>query len=159
MGDLSSLEGVRPPLFERFGGAEAGPAFLPWHAARRDGMELALSSLERSIGAELGRLLNTRCAASAAQLAGRERSVLDYGLPDYSAFYTGSVEDQRRLRALVQSTVEAFEPRLRELEVEVALPGNSRQALDVTIRARVMLEGTLEPVSFHVVAQSERRGE
>jgi type VI secretion system lysozyme-like protein len=159
MADLASLQGVRPPLFERFGGADAGPAFLPWHAARRDGMELALSSLERSIGAELARLLNTRCAASAAQLAARARTVLDYGLPDYSAFYTNSVEDQRRLRALVQSTVEAFEPRLRELDVEVALAGNSRHALAVTIRARVMLEGTLEPVSFHVVAHAERQGE
>jgi type VI secretion system lysozyme-like protein len=157
MADLSTLQGVRPPLFERFGGAEGGPAFLPWHSARRDGMDQALSMLERSIGAELSRLLNTRCAASLAQLAGRERTVLDYGLPDYSAFYTGSVEDQRRLRALVQSTVEAFEPRLREVEVEVALPGNSRHALDVTIRARALLEGVLEPVCFQVAANAERR--
>lgn len=158
MAHLDLMHGARAPLFERFGGGAAEAGFLPWRAARRDGQELALSALERSIGAELARLLNTRCAASLAQLAGRERTVLDYGLPDYSAYYTGSLDDRRKLTALVQSTVQAFEPRLREVEVELALPGHSRHALDVAIRAKVLLEGRLEPVAFRVAALAEGGG-
>ncbi|MBJ7313461.1 type VI secretion system baseplate subunit TssE [Rugamonas sp. CCM 8940] len=156
MADLDLLQGARAPLFERFGGDAAEAGFLPWRPGRRDGLELALSALERSIGAELARLLNTRCAASMAQLAERERTVLDYGLPDYSAYYTGSLDDRQRLTALVRSTIVAFEPRLRDVDVELALPGHSRQALDVTVRAGVMLEGRLEPVAFQVAALAEK---
>ena len=43
---------------------------------------LTIPEVRASVRREVARLLNTRCAASAAVLAGRERTVLDYGIPD-----------------------------------------------------------------------------
>jgi type VI secretion system protein ImpF len=152
LADLKLLRGVRAPLFDRFGDedGEGAASFLAWHPARRDGLELSLSALEHSIGAELERLLNTRCAASLAQLATRRRSVLDYGLPDYSALHTADVEHRRQLSALVLDTVTAFEPRLRDVQVDVEPAPNTRHALEVSITGHIAAPGRLEPVNFRV---------
>lgn len=152
MADFKLLRGARAPLFDRFGDedGEGGAAFLPWHAARRDGGGLSLSALEHSIATELDRLLNTRCAASLEQLATRPRSVLDYGLPDYTSLYTADLRHRRQLGELVRETIAAFEPRLRDVQVEVAADVNSRQALEVAISGRVLAADRLEPVSFKV---------
>jgi type VI secretion system lysozyme-like protein len=152
--DLKVLRGARTPLFDRFGDedGEGGAAFLPWHAARRNG-GLTLSALEQSIALELDRLLNTRCAASLAQLTQRPRSVLDYGLPDYSALHTADLQHHHQLQRLVHDTIVAFEPRLREIQVVVAGNPNSRQALDVAVSGRVVVAERLEPVSFKVAVR------
>jgi type VI secretion system lysozyme-like protein len=149
--DLKLQRGARAPLFERFGNedGEGGDAFLSWHAAGRGG----LSALEASIGYELDRLLNTRCAASLEQLAQRVRSVLDYGLPDYSSLHTADLKHRLQLSDLVRDTIVAFEPRLREVEVDVALDANSRHALDVAVTGRLVAEGRLQPVSFRVAVR------
>lgn len=161
MADLHLVHGARAPLFDRFGAAGEGGAapFLDWHAARRDGQDVAVSALELSIGRELGRLLNTRCGATLAQLAGRERSVIDYGLPDYSILYTDHIDDRRRLTELVRDTIVAFEPRLREVEVRIELLGNSRHALRVYVQGMVAVHGRLEAVSLQLGANLEGRAD
>jgi len=158
LANLQQVRGARAPLFDRFGAAGEGASpLLDWAPARRDGDDVVLSALERSIGQELARLLNTRCGATLAVLATRERSVIDYGLPDYATLYTNNVDDQRRLTALVQDTIVAFEPRLRAVRVTVELLGNSRHALRVLVDAQVLVHGRLEPVSFRVGAHDEGR--
>lgn len=161
MADLDLLRGARAPLFERFGNeeGEGGAAFLAWHAAGRDGEAASLSALELSIGAELDRLLNTRCAASVEQLAGRTRGVLDYGLPDYSTLHTADLEQRHRLAALVRDTVAAFEPRLRDVQADVEALPNSRHALKVAISGQVLVAGRLEPVRFRLAVHAERHQE
>ncbi len=143
----------------------------PWRILERDG-------LMRSIRLELHRLLNTRSHYSLAALGQRERTVIDYGLPDYSALYTRNPEDHKRLAALIQNTVEAFEPRIRNLRVDVILADDggltlmeksdrqrdmlldadapreltvsidNQKALLVTIHGETDLGQLLEPVSF-----------
>lgn len=162
MATLDHLHGARVPLFDRFHpdgeGGRGSASLLEWHAARQDGMERAASPLERSIERELSRLLNTRCPCTMEQLATRERSVVDYGLPDYSALYTANLDDQKRLAMLVRDTIAAFEPRLREVRVEIARIPNSRHALRVSVGGMVLIEGRLEPVSFNVSANGENAG-
>jgi type VI secretion system lysozyme-like protein len=157
---LHLVQGARAPLFDRFGAVGEGAAapLLEWHDARRAGQDVEASALELSIGRELGRLLNTRCGATLAQLAGRERSVIDYGLPDYSTLYTDHIDDRRRLTELVRDTIAAFEPRLREVEVRIELLGNSRHALRVYVQGMVAVHGQLEPVSLQVGANLEGKG-
>lgn len=158
MAQLQQFLGARAPLFDRFeAGGEGAATLHEWAPARYDGMTAVLSALERSIALELHRLLNTRCGATLAVLATRERSVIDYGLPDYAALYTSSLEDRRRLTALVQDTIVAFEPRLRAVQVQIELLGNSRHALRVLIAAQVLVQGRLEPVSFRIGAHDEGR--
>jgi type VI secretion system lysozyme-like protein len=149
---LKLLRGARAPLFDRFGDedGEGGDAFLAWHAARRGGAGLSLSALEQSIAIELDRLLNTRCAASLEQLAARPRSVIDYGLPDYSALHAADLKHRRQLGELVRGSIVAFEPRLRDVQVEVEPDPNSRQALEVVVSGRVVADDRLEPVHFKV---------
>ncbi len=70
----------------------------------------AASHRERSIIANLGRLLNTRRGALA--------HLPEYGLPDISDVYRdmpGSVVDLQRA---IAAAVETFEPRLRHVRVE-----------------------------------------
>jgi type VI secretion system lysozyme-like protein len=150
--DLDLLRGARAPLFDRFGDEDGAGAssFLPGRPARRGGFGLSLSALEDSIATELDRVLNTRCAASLAQLATRTRGVLDYGLPDYSALHTADLAHRRLLAELVCDAVAAFEPRLRDVQVEVEPMPNSRQALEVVVCGRVLAADGLEPVSFRV---------
>jgi len=149
--DLKLLRGAPAPLFERFGDedGEGGAAFLSWHEAGRRGP----SALQSSVGQELDRLLNTRCAASLEQLATRPRSVLDYGLPDYSALHTADLKHHHQLAAMVRDTIVAFEPRLREIQVEVTPDVNSRQALAVTVNGHLVAAGRLEPVSFNLAVR------
>jgi len=152
MAGLDLVHGARAPLFERFGDedGEGAASFLPWHPARRAGAGMGLSALEESVWRELDRLLNTRCAASMEQLAGRTRGVLDYGLPDFSTLYMADLGQRRRLEELVRDTVSAFEPRLRNVEAVVTPSANSRFALDVAISGQLLAPGRLEPVSFRI---------
>lgn len=159
MATLDLLHGARVPLFDRFLPAgqdtHASGSLLEWRAVRQPGQGGESSPLERSIERELGRLLNTRCACPLAELATRERSVVDYGLPDYSTLYTANVDDQKRLAVLVRDTITAFEPRLREVAVEVSRIANSRCALRVAVAGKVLVEGRLEPVIFNINANEE----
>ncbi|SHH10119.1 type VI secretion system baseplate subunit TssE [Massilia sp. CF038] len=158
MGTLNHVLGGRVPLFERFHARGGDASVLAWHGARQDGTEVNLSPLECSIEQELTRLLNTRCACPLAVLATRERSVIDYGLPDYSALCSGSSADRARLVSLVRDTIVAFEPRLRQVEVEIALLPNCRHALQVGIRGAVLVNGRLEPVRFNLSANGDGAG-
>ena len=87
--------------------------------------------------------------------SGRERSVIDYGLPDYATLYTDHIDDRRRLTELVRDSIVVFEPRLREIEVRIELLGNSRHALRVYVQGMVAVHGQLEPVSLQVGANLE----
>ena len=147
----------------------------PWRILDREG-------LMRSIRLELHRLLNTRSYYSADANGRRERTVIDYGLPDYSALYTRNPEDHKRLAALVQSTVEAYEPRIRNVRIEVILADDgglpvteksdtrkdllldadapreltlsidNQKELLVTINGETDLGQLMEPVSFKLAA-------
>ena len=159
MGTLDHVYGARVPLFDRFhpedDSARGEASLLAWHAPAQLGAERSMSPLERSIEQELGRLLNTRCACPLDELARRERSVVDYGLPDYSALYTANLVDQQRLAVLVRDTIAAFEPRLREVKVELTRIPNSRHALRLVVSGMVLIEGRLEPVRFNLNANDE----
>lgn len=152
MADLKLLRGARAPLFDRFGDedGEGGGAFLPWSPSRRN-----RPALEQSIGAELERLLNTRCAASLAQLAGRKRTVIDYGLPDYATLHTADIGHRRQLATLLRDTITAFEPRLSDVQVDVELDMNSRHGLTAAISGNIRVAERLEPVSFKVAVKEE----
>src|SRR5476649_1293162 len=100
------VQGARATLFDRFGEpADGASTLLAWQAPHQHGLDYVVSALQASIGRELGRLLNTRCDVPMAELAGRTRSVIDYGLPDYSSLLAASVDDQRRLSQLVHDTI------------------------------------------------------
>ena len=117
---------------------------------------LTREKVVESIRLELSRMLNTRCAATIDGLDRQERTVVNYGLPDFFTLNPASETDRRRLARLITDAVRAYEPRLRNPLVDVSAdPGNSR-VLRVTLDGMLVLGHLSEPVSFPLVI--EKRG-
>ena len=110
---------------------------------------LTLTEYKESVRRDLLWLLNTRTSFPVQELDARDLSVIDYGIPDFGKYYTANRDDQQRMRTTLRRFIEAFEPRLREVEVFITpVPGEYK-------RLQVVLEGMLvldrigrEPVSF-----------
>jgi type VI secretion system lysozyme-like protein len=71
--------------------------------------------IQESVIAELSRLLNTRRQREPYL---RQTNVLDYGLPDWTAVGRHNAEEQARLLRIIQSTIQQYEPRLKNVRVE-----------------------------------------
>lgn len=107
------------------------------------------AGLRESVRRELERLLNTRSSLPVDRLEERQDlTVLEYGIPDLSAFSAGSLEDQRRLASIVTRAVVAFEPRLSEVRaVFESLDSTGRHA-ELRVDAVLSFDEVREPVSF-----------
>lgn len=136
----------RVPLFDRL--VDEAPAqkreATPYCTLDREG-------LRRSIARELGRILSTRCPITGDEALTRKRTVIDYGLPDLEIGGRNVLpEELRRLQRIVKKSVEAFEPRLQNIDVEVNrredAPPHAR--LVVTVRANLVVDEVREPLSF-----------
>ncbi len=138
--------GLEAPLFERLVDREP---FVPTEPRPR--RALSRDELRESIHTEVARLLNTRCAYSLDDLVGRERTVLEYGLPDLSNYYAGNEEDYVVLVGAIREAIEAFEPRLKEVQVEIGALDMRHQTLTVAIAGKMGSEAFIEPVRFTVV--------
>jgi len=150
MAGIGIKEGVRAPLFDRLSltpevkTARANKGFLDRIGQRE--------SLQR----ELSRLLNTRSPTPTGKKSPPGgRTVIDYGLPDYSAMYTRSTEDQKKLADLVRRTVEAYEPRLSQVKVEAEVLGDSEKAVMVRIAGELSNGSIMERVSFTLQVTGE----
>ena len=146
-------EGARALLFERLDDGDPwSPEARPFRVHDRDGL---LASVAR----ELSRLLNTRCPVAPAELAGRERTVLEYGLADWSPAAARDPAARRALEAAARTAIEAYEPRLRAVRVTARpVPGRDRE-LFLTVDGELAAEGADEPVSFPIVlAGPDARG-
>jgi type VI secretion system protein ImpF len=109
-----------------------------------------------SIRLELSRLLNTRCSATIEGLEGQERTVANYGLPDFFTLSPTSETDRRRLARLIVEAVRAYEPRLRNPLVDVSADPRNSRVLRVTLDGMLVVGHLSEPVSFPMVI--EKRG-
>ena len=139
---------ARVPLFDRLVDEEhrspAGRETRPLRTLDRAGL---LESVRR----ELERLLSSRSPLPAHRLAGRELTVIDYGLPDLADFPAAGPEDHQRLAALIERVVAAFEPRLKDIRVRVERPLPERRALMLVLEGRLATDPPGEPVSFPTV--------
>ena len=106
-----------------------------------------------SVNRELGRLLNTRCPLTIEGRQDRERSVIDYGVPDFSSFTPQSIDDQKQLSLYIKDTVETYEPRLKNVRVHVNEYKKNRKALMINIEGILTVESIREPVSFPMVLE------
>ncbi len=132
------------PLFDRLVDREPQVAGEP-----RPLRTLDPRGLRESVRRELERMLNTRSSLPADVLAGREElTVLEYGIPDLSAFSAANEDDQRLLVALVARAVAAFEPRLRGVRVAFERLADGQRSLLLRIDAELMRDEVAEPVSF-----------
>lgn len=107
--------------------------------------------LIESIARELSRLLNTRCPLP-KEHRDMDRTVLDYGLRDFSSLFAASPTDRDMLAREIEDAIEVFEPRLHEVSIIWSDPSNGKQQqLAANIQAKMQLGNLMEPVSFPVL--------
>ncbi len=146
--------GARPLIFERL--VQAG------HDIGRDGGNATppagllhdQQALRASIACELADLFNTRVPVAIDDLESRDRSTIDYGIPDLSAFPVGEHAAMTRLAQHLRDAIIAYEPRIRRPSVAIqrsaAQPGPLVAVVSGTIelhmmRTQVMFELPLDP--------------
>ncbi len=136
----------RVPLFDRL--VDEAPAqkreSTPYCTLDREG-------LRRSIARELGRILSTRCPITGDEALTRKRTVIDYGLPDLEIGGRNVLpEELRRLQRIVLKSIEAFEPRLQNVHVEIKRREDAapHARLVVNVSAYLMVDEVREPLSF-----------
>lgn len=142
------VEGARAPIFDRL--VDESPKV---ETEPRPFRTLNRQELRESVRRDLGRLLNTRCPIPPHLLYGRQRSVVDYGAPDFTTFTPQNAQDQTRLGFLLTRTVEAFEPRLHRVRVSISPNHKREQALRATLEAVLVVGSIAEAVSFPIAIQ------
>jgi type VI secretion system protein ImpF len=76
------------------------------------------------------------------------QSLVNYGLPDFSALSLQSLEDRNRIRRVLEQTIALFEPRLTRVRVTLEAPRAHEQTLRFRIDAMLRVEPAPEPVTF-----------
>jgi type VI secretion system protein ImpF len=110
-----------------------------------------LRQLKQSVGRDLENLLNTRqrWGEWPAPLEELERSLVNYGIPDFTGVNMSLPSERERLRATIERVIQAFEPRFKT--VRVKLQDNS-EAFDRSLRFRIdgvlQVDPAPEPVIF-----------
>ncbi|HEX8430046.1 MAG TPA: type VI secretion system baseplate subunit TssE [Longimicrobium sp.] len=138
-------EGGRALLFERLEDRD------PWSSEARPFRVHDRDGLRESVAREVSRILNTRCGLRPADLVGRERTVLEYGLPDWSPEHGRDAGACAVLEAEARRAIEAYEPRLREVRVKAEPVVGRERELRLTVQAVLDAGGAREPVSFPVM--------
>lgn len=114
---------------------------------------IGLDDLKRSIIEQLNYVLNTRTAPSLADHtagagAARSLTVLDYGIPDFSAWSVGDTSKMRMLVRSIEQAVATFEPRLRAVRAE--LVGANSSSLEQGVQIRLSGQLHVEPLTDNV---------
>lgn len=148
MAQPKPIAGARALLFDRL-------VDVPDRDDERPLRILNREQLKASVRRELERLLNTRCSIPLHQLGEEERSVVNYGIPDFSSLSPHNADDHVLIASIVGQTITAFEPRLRHVRVDVGPAFNAESALWLNINAELVVGMFAEPVSFPLTLNSK----
>lgn len=110
--------------------------------------------LLESIRRELERLFGSTSPLPPARLAGRERTVIDYGIPDPLSFSAANADHRESFARLLEKTVAAYEPRLENPRIEIAAasePGSIAIGLTATLRQ----DEVKMPIHFPIVLREK----
>jgi type VI secretion system protein ImpF len=115
-----------------------------------------LRQLKRAVTRDLEALLNTRqemLDELPPEFAEVRRSLMAYGLPDFTAFSLLNAHDRSRIRRALEQVIATFEPRLDRVRVALEPPRQYEQALRFHIEALLRVEPAPEPVTFDAMLQ------
>jgi type VI secretion system protein ImpF len=116
----------------------------------------SLRALKRAVSRDLEALLNSRRELlddPPEELVEISRSIVTYGLPDFTSFNLAATDDRSRLRRCLEDAVTTFEPRLRRVRVTLESPRPHERALRFRIEALLRTDPAPEPVTFDMVLQ------
>lgn len=110
-----------------------------------------VAALRESVQRELSRLMNTRCPVSGGIVDERDRTVIDYGIPDFSHVGPASTTDLQHLSQVLERAITAYEPRLQQVRVTLEAAKNSQSVVRGTIAANLIVGTVNEPIAFPLV--------
>ena len=106
------------------------------------------SGIRESVVRDLSRLLNTRAPLFGPVPERASKTVLNYGIPDFSALSPSSEADTAMLSALMAERISRFEPRLSDVRIAFLKNPQSHNSLIGVIYANLIVGTVREPVSF-----------
>jgi type VI secretion system protein ImpF len=119
-----------------------------------------LRGLKRAVARDLEAMLNTRQEALGelpADLTEVRRSLLAYGLPDFTAFSLMGTRDRARIRRVLEDVIVTFEPRLERVRVTLEESQPNERALRFRVDGWLRVEPAPEQVTFDTVLQLNTR--
>jgi type VI secretion system protein ImpF len=119
-----------------------------------------LRGLKRSVARDLEAMLNTRQEALEelpADLPEVRRSLLMYGLPDFTAYSLLGTRDRTRIRRAFEDIVATFEPRLERVRVTLEDSQPNERILRFRVDGWLRVEPAPEPVTFDTLLQLNTR--
>ena len=109
---------------------------------------LGPESAFESVRCDLQRLLNTRTPPGWSPAPGQALTTTEYGIPDFSHVTAADVLERDHFANLMARTIEAFEPRLKQVRVILTAHPTSQSALLGSIHGRIRIGIIDQPVSF-----------
>jgi type VI secretion system protein ImpF len=108
-----------------------------------------------AVRADLEELLNTRQthAGLPAEFVEVHNSIVTFGLPDLTSFNPSKPQEREQISAIVEGIIAKFEPRLRNVRVAVADPGQDKDRL---VRFHIDAQLNVDPapeVGFETVVE------
>ena len=116
-----------------------------------DGHLKTLDAVQASIGRELHRLFNTRSSLRLDDYEHGTATVLEYGIPDFSALSAQDAPGLERLQSALLLAVERYEPRLAEVTVSVVPSPQRKDFAQVHIGAQARVGLELQKVDFEML--------
>ncbi|BBL20136.1 type VI secretion system lysozyme-like protein [Acinetobacter radioresistens DSM 6976 = NBRC 102413 = CIP 103788] len=112
---------------------------------------LSIQQLRESVAHDLEDLLNSRVAKFDQEMAAyplARKSVLQFGIIDFVGLSTANPLDRETICHSIEQSIEAHEPRLKQVKVEMLLDGHNMGSLCLSIQAYLNIYPLYEPVLF-----------
>lgn len=113
-----------------------------------------VDQLRTSVARDLEALLNTRqeyLDDLPEHYAEVERSLLLYGLPDFTSYSLKSQGDRQSVLQAVEEAIMGFEPRLRDVRVQLIPEEGIGKTMHFRVDGMLKVEPAPEPVTFDTV--------
>jgi type VI secretion system protein ImpF len=141
--------GVNVPYLNRMLIDEAYPNEI--HKLRKLNQNYGVRQLKDDVARDLMALLNSRRelqAGAPEEFQELKGSLLEYGVPDFTAYSLVSAADRRRISREVEQAISQFEPRLKAPRVVLEPQQKFDQVLRFRIEALLQMDPAVEPVTF-----------
>ena len=111
---------------------------------------LNFNQLKAAVIRDLENLLNTKSQITPVPSTYKEvsGSVFTYGVPDFTAQNSKSSSVRQALRQTIEKTIAKFEPRLRNVAVQMEAPTEELRSIRLRITALLVLDPVAEPITF-----------
>lgn len=109
-----------------------------------------ITAIKQSVIRDMENLLNTRREIFPVPEEFREvnNSLFMYGLPDFSSLNPRSPQVKQMLRRDIEQTIARFEPRLKNIKVQLEMSDKMEQKIRFRISGILHMEPLVEPVTF-----------